>query len=326
MSASEPLTDAPQPWRWGQYVREETKVTVPALLWTLHDMGGGIKSSDGRAAHHLAEMAKKRGMPFHPVHQPAAGRKTGSLSQLMGELDRGRYAGSISREVNGKRTLRITLLLAPEQMPPRPHPVVTRQVEPTAPAKPKTPARFGNVAFKATQDTPDVTQQPVFVQSAPPVDPQPEPEPTPAPEPQPEPVVDDAAKETVVGQVAVVGHLLNIQDLAIEAVKALLSTPAPERPVGDDRDYDQLAARLATTLEENNRLRRKLAESQETAVAKHKEAEGLRRALINTQNNLRAIQEASAQATGLERNLAKLNGTQKAISSRPEPAIVGRQR
>ena len=43
------------------------------------------------------------------------------------------------------------------------------------------------------------------------------------------------------------------------------------------------------------------------------------------QNNLRAIQEASNDSAKRERDLARLNGNQKFISARPEPAIAGRR-
>lgn len=329
-----------KPWRWGPYIREETRITVPALLWTLHDMGGSISDSSGRSGAKLADMAKQRGMPFHPIHQPnrLTGKHTGTLSQLLAELDAGRMAGSIAREINGKRTLKITLLLAPEEMPPRPHPVVTKQVTPTAVPKQVTPTAvpFGRAANRPVVAAPDVTQQSVFVQSAPPIEPEPQPVPEPAPAPEPEP--EDVAavvgpvptwQPTVLAPLPVVHPDDPMEQLLVaqEAITAAqIAMAAMVHPVPETRDEDdQIAVRLATALEEGSRLRRKVADLQETVTAKAKEAEALRKALVQAQSNMRAIREASTQSQGLERKLNQLNGTQRAIASKPEPAIAARR-
>ena len=307
------------PWKWGAVVRPATKQTVAALLWTLHDMGGVIEDSSGRAANKLAKMAAERGTPLAP------GWNGQTLSTLMRELDHGRYGGSVSRMCNGKRTHKITLLLSPEEMPPRPRSVKQQSVfvqpvepvdggtgpkpadEPVAPPEP-TPAPHPGPGGEPRPDDPNVEAPELAVVTEP---------------------VEEVVEPTIPPLIAVadddpIAKLFAAQQALNAATMAVIAMPPVivEAPVEQD---DDVAKRLAATLEENNRLRRKVNEATETLRAKGKELDGYRKQILLLQNNLRAIQEASNNAGKVERDLARLNGNQRFISERPEPAIAGRR-
>lgn len=290
------------PWHWGNMARAATRQTVPALLWTLHELGGHIEDPSGQCSRRLIEAAKERGYPIAPVHDSTLVRNAGSggaMSQVFNELEVGRYAGCIARTINGKRTLRIDLLLDESELPPKPRPVVTRQVAPTAPPRPPAPA----AAVEPNGDAP------LRVANAAPV---------------PEPVQPTLPPLTMVDSTAV-DLLLQIQQLSVQATLACAADVGrTATPVLSEHD-EAVAERLASTLEENNRLRTKVNDLAETMRAKAKENEALRKQIMLLQNNLRAIQEASANAPNVERNLARLRGNQQFIAARPEPAIAARR-
>jgi hypothetical protein len=286
------------PWTWPRYSREATQRTISALLWTLKDMGGTIESTSGRAGSALADEAAKRGTPIHPQV---------NLSQLIGELDTGIYGGCIKRDTGIRRTYAITLLLAEDEMPPKP---------------------------RHLRAAPEKT---LFVQpvaSDPDPEPEPEPEPIPVPpEPQPEPVVDTAVVvetvEPVIPPLVVVSD--EPLDLALTAatsvakvIEALLVRGA-EAKGEPSPDAEEMAVRLAQTIEENNRLRRKVNDLSETVQAKAKECEGLHKALRVSEANLKTLRETVAVGSR-ERDVARLKGNQRFVAERPEPAILGRGR
>lgn len=326
----------PKRWKWNSFTRESTQQTIRCLLWTLHELGGSIEDSSGRCGRELVAASRERGYIPNHIHDPFVGRPvSGSLSQLLHELDSGNYAGTIARQCNGKRTFKITLLLDEDQLPPKPMAVTTKKVEPTAP-KPKIgdtrpapePARVITkeaadavlkpaptppppVAPTAADDS-DTGQVelPAGLDIAPPIS-----------EPD---VVLPVVPPLVVADAGVIDLLLEVQQLVMKAtVAAATEMGGPNEPRQTD-DYDDLTRRLAETLEENNRLRRKCNEQRETLMAKVKENEALRKAMAIAQNNIRVMQEAS-QPAELERKLNALNGTQRAIASRPEPAIAARR-
>lgn len=302
-------------WQWTQGAKESITTTIPALLWTLHEEGGEVHDSSGQAGRKLAEMAKARGYVIARTHEPD--HSTGSaLSSLLGQLDHGdRYGGCIEREMNSKRTFTIRLLLDVEQLPPRPHPVVIKQA-------PSSPAAGGSGPRPAEDPTP-----------MPPAEPTPAPE---APE-QPETALvlaqpDVEVVHPVLPPLAIVDDadpvaiLLQIQDLSMTAVLAVAKSIGERgEPVVDADERDHQAKRLADTLEENNRLRRKVNDHAETISAKTKEINALRQALKVAQGNLHAIQQNANEAGQRERNLAKLSGNQRFIAERPEPAIASRR-
>jgi hypothetical protein len=295
-------------WAWPRFTNERTKRSIPAVLWALHEMGGEVADpQSGRVPAKIVAKAQELGWPVHP------GTNT---SMLFAELENGRYGRCLYRETNGKRTFLVRLLLTDEEMPPKPHAIKTYKVDKVKPES-------------------------VFA-SAPPIEPDPEPEPeqpTPAPKPvpddpnvtlavapEPEPEVVAPTISPLVGVDAGIDPidlLFDIQRLSMTAVVALATTagtPDINPDNSDERDAER--ARLATTLEENNRLRRKLNEATETLVAKSKEIEALRKALAIAQNNLRAVQDAANAAPNRERALANLRNTQKFMSEKPRAGVV----
>jgi hypothetical protein len=271
------------PWVWPKFTTANMKQSVSAILWTLADLGGSIEDKSGRCSSKLIDACEKAGTPLHPTNKPATtfqSLDSGSHSPML--------AGCIARDTIQKRTYKITLLLKPDEMPPRPKRIVSDGG--TGP-------------------------RPVPV---------PEPEqPKPAPEPE-----SEAVEPTIPPLVAVGIH--DELDLALHATDTLakLVTEILMRramPATDAQpDNDEQAIRLAQTIEENNRLRAKVNDQAETIRAKTKETEGLRRALMVSENNLKTLRETVAGSTDRERNLSRLNGNQRFIAQKPEPAILRR--
>jgi hypothetical protein len=328
-------------WQWNEWVHESTRITICAILWTLHDLGGGIRDENGRCASSLIAAAKKNGTPVHPTHQGKA-KGIQAMSTLLRELDGGRYGQAITRRTHGKRTYEIRLNLALDEMPPRPLPVVTRHVEdhkPNVPAQPIPRPQVGDTrpasVFRPTVDVTD----PTAGGDGPPPEPVPEPGPGPdVPEPQPaqlvvaDPPAPAPVEPTMVPLVVVdsddpIDILLRIQQLSMSAVLSLAAGPTETtgEPAVDPDEKNAQAKRLAATLEENNRLRSKVNAHAETINAKTKEAAALRKALTVAQSNLKALQDAANASPGRERALARLNGNQRFIAAKPEPAIAGRR-
>jgi hypothetical protein len=330
-------------WKWGGFVHASTRMSVPALLWTLHDMGGVIEDASGKAPTKLAQMALSRGFAVHASHHGGQG-----LSTLMAQLERGRMAGCIERELNGKRTLKITLLLNPEELPPRPAirkpQIGDSRPAPGAVAQPKQRSVF----VQPVPDAPDTEGPYAAVPEPEPTEPEPVPVPDAPDRPQPRPddpnvattlaVVEDPAEapvepvEPVIPPLVLlspeddpIARLFAIQNDLVAATMAIATMAAPVvHEVMESADPKQ-AERLAQTLEENNRLRAKVNTLTETVRAKTAEADAFKRQVLVLQNNLRAMTDASNEAAKRERDLAKLRGNQRFISERPEPAIAGRR-
>jgi hypothetical protein len=293
------------PWRWALYTRAETMQSIPAFLWALKDIGGVVEDKQGgRAPAKIVAHAKEMDTPLHPRTTPGA---------MLRELERGAYAGAIKRVKGEKRTYRVELMLTDEQMPPRPQPVKTTKVEPD-----RTP-----VKVKATSDPAPSPVGPVPDPKTPPPGPRPD-DPNVKPElavvPSDAPLVPvEPALPPIVAVPASdpLNALLEIQGLAMQAVLGLAQQMGQGVDPQDAADRDAEKARLATTLEENQRLRRKVNDLTETLVAKGKEIEAMRRALMTAQSNLAAIQKASADAPDRERQLANLRATQKFMQAKP---------
>lgn len=330
MTATTTAPARPKRWEWNRFTRDSTQQTVRCLLWTLLEMGGEVNDPNGRSAHRLVGEARKRGYMPAAVHDPFVrkGKTTGSLSQLIYELEKGDYAGTISRVVNGKRTYKIKLMITEDQLPPRPLPVVVKKVEPTKPAP--EPVRVitkaeADAAIKpasappppvvpATTNGSEVGQEtplPAGLDIAPPID-----------EPD---IVVPTVPPLVIAEAGAIDLLLEIQQLVMRATIAVATDIGGNDEPRQTDDYDDVTRRLAETLEENNRLRRKCNDQAETLMAKLKEIDALRKALAIAQNNIKVMQDAHAQGADLERKLNRLNGTQRAIASRPEPAIAARR-
>ena len=317
------------PWRWAPYTRAETRQSIPAFLWALKDMGGVAEDkTGGRAPAKVFDHAEKIGMPLHPRTHPSA---------MLRELEDGAYAGAIERTKGTKRTYRVVLKLAPEQMPPKPTPRV--KVESTVVAtKDDDDSWIKQQLAKAPKAGDTVNIPNADGGSGPkPADPTPEPKPHPGPKPGPRPddpnvtptlavVPVQAAVEpveptlpplAVVASSDPINTLLEIQGLAMQAVLGLTQQigAGPDPDASAERDAER--TKLAATLEENQRLRRKVNELAETVNAKSKENEAVRKALMVAQSNLRAIQQANADAPQRERQLANLRATEKFMQERP---------
>jgi hypothetical protein len=262
------------PWVWPEFTTANMKQSVSAILWTLADLGGSIEDKSGRCSSKLVDACEKAGTPLHPLTRPAT-----TFAALDNGLHGPGLAGCIARETIQKRTYKITLLLKPDEMPPRPRRIVDD----------------GGTG------------------------------PRPVPEMEPEP----QAVEPTIPPLVVAGTLDPL-DLALDATDTLAklitelvmrrATPATEA----QPDSDEQAIRLAQTIEENNRLRAKVNDQAETIRAKAKETEGLRRALMASEHNLKTLRETVAGSTDRERNLSRLNGNQRFIAQKPEPAILRR--
>jgi hypothetical protein len=315
------------PWKWALYTRSETMQSIPAFLWALKDMGGVCADKSGRAPARVFAHAEKMGTPLHPRSAPSA---------MLRELENGTYAGAIKRTKGSRQTYRIELLLTDEQMPPKPLPVKTTKIEPERLAV--KPRDVESELAKAPKDGDTVNIPKADGGTGPrPADPTPEPKPHPGPTPGPRPEDPNTKPELAVVPpgpapelveptlppiVAVpasdpLNALLEIQGLAMQAVLGLAQQMGQGVDPQDAADRDAEKARLATTLEENQRLRRKVNDLTETIVAKSKENEAMRRALMTAQSNLAAIQKAAADAPGRERQLANLRATERFMQERP---------
>lgn len=319
MTATAAVRTPRGPWKWGPFVKESSRNVIPALLWTLHDLGGVIEDHPrGRCGFKLISEAVKRG---YVLPKSYTNPSSGSLSSLLGELDFGLYAGCIARDKNAKRTFKMTLLLSEDELPPRPHPVKTTKVQPTVKAITAKQRPIAPVAVFVPKDEDSVEPEPD-------VETVPEPEVT-EPDEQPfQPELPDVPQPEV-EDIAVIPPLLTVDAnddafmLMLEAsqliARAMIATNmrTPARTEPSDTDIDEAAKRMADTIAENQRLRRQLNEARETANARAKEAEGLRKALTVAHGNLKAFQQNMGMAEGREKALARLRDTQKTMAAPP---------
>lgn len=291
------VAEAPQPirrWQWPAGTHEKSMQTVPAILWTLHELGGEIHDKrTGFALSKLVSEAERMGWPVHPGT---------NMSQMLANLEDGRYGRIIERETNGRKTYTIRLLLSEAELPPRPNKVKSYPVE-SVPKK-------SVFAAKVKSATETVEEEVDRLKAMLEADTAPESE-------TPELVVPSIPPLMVVSDDPM-DLLLQIQQLSMTAVMALatsIGTPVPSPDNSAERDAER--ARLATTLEENNRLRRKLNEATETLVSKTKQCEALQKALALANNNLATIQNAANQAPDRERKLANLRGVERLMQQPP---------
>jgi hypothetical protein len=312
-----------EPWQWPTYTTRNMKTTIAAILWTLHDLGGELHDTSGRCLSRLRDECAERGMPVHPKHRAGSG-----LTQILKELDRGRFAGTIERVGASKRTFVIRLLLAEDELPARPVPVKTYNVA----ALDSTASVF---AVKAPVDAPAAGWSGGEPDAPEPETPEPEvPEADTEDDIEDEVIEDEKVETVVLGPVELVepnipplavvptstGHpidaLLAIQELSIQAILQLSRTPDAPAPV-DDSELDAIRTRLADTLTENNTLRRKVNAHLETIRAKEADLVNMRKALALANNNLAAIREAGNRPN-LESNLRNLRQVEKLMTAPPQ--------
>jgi len=314
-------------WQWGPAAKESGKIMIPIILWTLHDLGGSITDRpSGRCGAKLIEEAQKRNYAVTPSFRGGTG--TGSVSAMLAELESGRYAGCIAREKGKKRTYKITLLLTEDEMPERPFPVkVTKMADRPKLTPVPRPVKPMSVFVQPVADHagfgnggPDPDYVPPTVVPDPPAR-APEPIQPELPENPDTPDVEDVVLPQI-PPLLVIPENENTFDLLIElnqlAARALIASSRTPAKIGPSPEaLDEAAQRLAATVEENQRLRTKVNILQETVVAKGKEAEALRKALMLAQGNLKAIQDNVNQGEGRERALARLRDTERTMQARP---------
>lgn len=253
-----------------------TTRTIAVILWTLYLEGGEVESIAGHGISALRAAANRHDISIDGIPGP-------TLTTLLQDLGGGKYGNAIYRDDRGAKNKLYSLqlligeeLLPPDPRPPKPEP----EPEPEVIEEPE-PEEIGvadvpdtkrlspvPVARDETYSLPDVTTMNGNGHVEEPV--------TFTPRVRPEPPID---------------ALLHIQSLAAGALIALsqmagyLDPSATEARAADD----VVAERLAKALEENERLRRKVKEHEETIYAQGKENRGLRQSVLQLQANLDAI-------------------------------------
>ena len=255
-----------------------TQQLIPAMLWALKH-GGPALSPSGHANSVLYERMLDMGAP------PAWLMGDQRVATAVKELEGGRYGKVLRRDTRGRPKSVFTISLVPPfddpaNLPPDPYVALARDERPKS-APDERPAGADKLdALMRGDDLDEETIDQAVVD-----------------------VAVDAALATVNGPhlqdmrevqatanglppepLDFVDRLLMIQKLANEVLIDLVTVAANAPSASPDS-----GSRLADALEENQRLRRKLADATETAVAHKKEAEAVRRAAKQTQANFDAL-------------------------------------
>jgi len=253
------------PTTYGRTAPKEFAPTIrkkAAVLWWLAEHGGTLESGSGVATSELADA-------ITPLVR--AGERTG-LAAFSGLLTALENDGLVIRDVRGRRVFSVALVPTADELrkhprygrnpwphtngQPKPEPVATIADEPldgstqdVGPVEPH--ASTVNAALRAEV----VNEQPdLFADWTPP----------PAPTPNADP-------HTLLG-------------LAMSYIAQAVAT---SRPI--ERTDPQVLQRLASTLDDNQRLRTKLAVAEDTAHALRDEVTGLRKVKAMLEDNVRTI-------------------------------------
>lgn len=246
-------------WEWPPYTHLTRQRLIAAILWELAE-GGDVVDSSGRATIKLGTRLKR----WH-ISVPQ------NMAKVFVDLET-TYGRCIAREVNGRRTYAIRLLLDREKLPPRPTGVAEIDTDDYDEAD---EVEVDEVEVDEVEaDEVDVPETPEEVDD----------------DDWGEPFDDDGAFEILETPEPKAEHtvdrLLLIQSLATEVLMDVAQlAAATTQPAADEAAL----TRLAETLDENARLRRHLAEAKGVAVARANEAEMLRRSLRQVQANLDAL-------------------------------------
>lgn len=265
-------------WTWPKQTTDKLKNAVAGVLWELYD-NGDIEAPSGTAVPILRRRLEERPRPY---------RLPPATAYLFRQLEEGgRYGHCIDRQLNGTAVRSIRLRLSEEELPrPRPWPAPKRE-----------------------EPAPEPTEQPA-------------PEVEPAPVAEPEATFDGRGIAVVgprldtaqvpVGADDAIAKLLLVQSLATDVILDLAEMAGRQAAQAPSED-GALLHRMSQALEENNRLRRNLAEVTETLRARTKEVDTVRKALRQTQANLDALR------TGSQVNDSGFRALNKMMTERPRP-------
>jgi hypothetical protein len=257
-------------WKWPDTVHAKTRQQVAAILWELHLGGPAEENGRTQAPGALAERLRKRpGSPWKPARSPG----NDGMSTRLRELALGTYGYpvAIRRTLSPTRCHRVELAIGPHQLPPCPFATVTRTAPaPTngsAPPEPlrsppeRPPAPTATVPSTASEPPPGGPLAPPSTGHRDPV----------------------GRGEQEDERPSLFRLLLDIQGAAADGVMMLADL------AGQEVVAARQGERLAEVQAENDRLRRRVDAAEETAVARQRENEALRRALTAVKANLQAV-------------------------------------
>lgn len=292
------LPNAEEAWTWPSGMREQSREMARAIVWTLHDLGGVVTSTEGYAVRDLFEQIAKR-TPCEPDDTTRY-----LLQRMYGHDDGITYYGRqiLAKAGSARKCHRIELLVNEDELPRRPEGM-------RVPARPvKQKARV--LAVKKAEPEPPSLSPPVangqstLNKADDQIDRQLEAAPLP---PTPKPAV--ATPAPVEGVLDPIDLILAAQRLMTDAILQIASSVPPVAEM-DPLVDDTVLRRLNETLNENQRLRRKVAEASLARDAKVKEVDIVKRALAETQANLDAVRGHVA---------TKKNETARLMRETPRP-------
>jgi hypothetical protein len=289
-------------WEWPEGTRRRTQQLIPAMLWALHH-GGPAHSPRGHANGVLYERMLSMGAPEAWL---VGDQRIATAAR---ELEDGRYGKVIHRETRGKPKRVFTLSLLPPfndpaNLPPDPYVALARDERPKGADKLDALMR----GEELTEEDVDRAVVDVAVGAALGA--------VNGPHLQEVREVQATANGLPPEPLDFVDRLLMIQRLANEVLIDLVTVAANAPAMPDD------GSRLAVALDENQRLRRKLADATESAVAHKREAEAVRRAAKQTQANLDALLSQSRTDDSGFKALRKMM-EEKPVNGRPVRTVEG---
>lgn len=251
------------PFEWPESLHLATKLRIASILWTLQQHGGEITDESGLATAKLNELCRNARVRALPKQSP--GTYPRLLTQMCGEGDSPWTEPLIERDLRGKRTFAIRLLLEDEDLPD-PDLAWTLAHMPADVAEAR-----GLVAVPAEpveEEAPEAIEEET-------------PEPPESEEPVPAELVGLRAETP-----AALRKVLAISKLATDLMIEL--SEIDQRHVGQD----EVLERLATVLADNQRLTETVRELRALVETKANEIDALRQSLKLTGANLERLRLA----------------------------------